>query len=405
MVSRLDTVKSIAEPLSYNEEKVTQGKAELIHSANFLQDKHSLTYQDKLEWFQRQNELNTRAKTKMLHATLNFSPRETFSDNQLSTIVDRYMTGLHMEDQPYLVYRHNDAAHPHVHIVASLIQPDGSRIDTHNIGTRLSEPTRKAIEQEFRLIPGGRPRQAKIVSPEELRKIIPGSDIPVSETIDKIVASVRRHYNFSTLNEYNAILRTYNLTAETGSPGSKTHRHNGIYYVALDDSGNRISPPIMASQLSSRPTMTRLQEKFHHPDTDYLSHLVSIRQRIDWALEQKPETLRRFVSQLQRDGIEIVASPANGRNTHDQVYVDFRTRTAVSGETLGPDYTSEAITHAIGHSRKSTRQTRQITDKQSETRYNSNVPQVLSAVLKTSTGDPDSDELGQHQHLGARRKL
>ena len=24
-------------------------------------------------------------------------------------------------------------------------------------------------------------------------------------------------------------------TAETGSPGSKTHKHNGLYYLALDD--------------------------------------------------------------------------------------------------------------------------------------------------------------------------
>jgi hypothetical protein len=53
-----------------------------------------------------------------------------------------------------------------------------------------------------------------------------------------------------------------NQLAETGAPGSKTHRHNGLYYVALDDHGNRISPPIMASQLPCRPTQNKLDKRY-----------------------------------------------------------------------------------------------------------------------------------------------
>jgi hypothetical protein len=74
MVARLEPVKSISKPLSYNDEKVTQGEAELIHLNNFLQSKNRLTYADKIHRFQHFNELNTRSKIKMLYATLNFSP-------------------------------------------------------------------------------------------------------------------------------------------------------------------------------------------------------------------------------------------------------------------------------------------------------------------------------------------
>jgi hypothetical protein len=53
--------------------------------------------------------------------------------------------------QPYLVYQHHDAGHPHIHIVTVKVRADGSRIDTQNIGRNQSEKARKEIEQAFGL--------------------------------------------------------------------------------------------------------------------------------------------------------------------------------------------------------------------------------------------------------------
>jgi len=405
MVARIEPVKSISDPLSYNEEKVANGQAEFLHSKNFLEDKDSITYADKLDRFQRLSELNTRSDTKMLHATLNFHPSEKLSNGELTAIADRYMQGLKMEKQPYLVYRHHDANHPHIHIVSSLIRSNGTRIDTHHMAIRLSEPTRKSIEKEFQLQPSQRQTRSYVPSPDEIRKITPDSDIPVTESMNRILSCVNRHYNFTNLHEYNAILRGYNVIAETGSPGSKTHRHNGIYYNALDDRGNKISPPVMASQLPCRPTMARLKDKFHHPDANHLDHLSSIRQRIDWALDRQPASLRTLVSHLQNDSIEIVRSPLNGRNPHDQVFVDHRTRTAVSGETLGPAYTTAALTESF-NSRQQPAQRKQQTGKVHEiSPFNANVPQVLSSLLHTEPVRPDADAYRQDQHLGQHRKI
>ena len=405
MVARIDPVKSINKPLIYNEEKVTQRQAELIHAGNFLQNKNDLTYQEKLERFQRLNELNTRSRIKMLHVTLNFEPGEKLSDKKLTDIAERYMQGLQMENQPYLVYRHKDSNHPHIHIVSSLIRPDGSRIKTHHLAQRLSEPARKAIEQEFQLLPSQRPKRSPVPSPDEVQKFSPNIGMPVSEQLDRIVSSVNRHYHFTNLHEYNAILRAYNVTAETGGPDSKTRRHNGIYYQALDDHGNKISPPVMAAQLPSRPTLSRLQHKFHHPDADHLDRLTSIRQRIDWSLDRQPPTLRALIAQLQGSSIEIVHSPRNGRNPHDQAYVDYRTRTAVTGETLGTKYTATSITNIIGHQTQPGQQQQQLTQIAEAAHFNANVPQVLSTILRTEPGNPDSDGLDQHQSLGPRRKM
>jgi hypothetical protein len=405
MVARITPTKSIAKTISYNEEKVTQGKAELIRAGNFLQDKDNLSYADKLHRFQQLTELNARSQVKMWHATLNFQPGEKLSNDQLIAITDRYMNGLQMENQPYLVYRHEDANHPHVHIVSSLIRPDGSRIDTHRMANRLSEPTRKAIEKEFHLQPARRQSKSPVPFPDQVRKINPDSETPVTQSMDRVLGMVTHHYNFSTRNEFNAILRGYNLIAETGNPGSKTHQHHGIYYTALDDHGNKISPPVMASQLSSRPTSARLNEKFRQSRSARTDGLVSVRQRLDWILDQQPPTLRETVSQLQRDGIEVVTSPANGRNPHEQIYVDHRTRIAISGEALGPAYTAAGIAKSIqpqkqqSHNRQAQKQIPDSSD------FNKNVPQLLSSLLHTGPDDEGPNQLGKDQSLGNRRKL
>lgn len=403
MVARIETPKGIAETLSYNEEKVAQGQAACIHVQNFLQDRNTITYPDMLDRFERLNALNTRSKVKMWHSTLNFHPSEKLSDERLTAIADRYMQGLQMDDQPYLVYRHDDANHPHVHIVSSLIRSDGSRINNFRQGLRMSEPTRKGIEQEFQLIPGQRKRQTTIPPLGEMRKIDPASGIPVTESMDRLINGVMRHYNFTNLQEYNAILRGYNITAETGGPGSKTRRHNGIFYLALDDRGERISPPVMASQLPCRPTQSRLNKKYQESKTQRPAHLLSIKSRIDWALDQQPASLRTLVSRLQSDAIEIVRPPSNGRNPHDQVFVDYQTRSAVTGETLGPAYTTAAVSAAIAGSQRPAQQKRQQAKTQPDTRYSANVPQVLSSVLHTEPAGPTPFGQRQGQHLGQRK--
>jgi hypothetical protein len=340
----------------------------------------------------------------MWHGTLNFQPGEKLSDDQLIAIADRYMQGLQMENQPYLVYRHEDANHPHIHIVSSLIRPDGSRIDTNRMANRLSEPTRKAIEKEFHLQPARRQSKSPVPTPDQVQKINPESETPVTQSIDRIVSMVTRHYNFTNRHEFNAILRGYNLISETGSPGSKTHRHQGIYYTALDDHGNKISPPVMASQLSSRPTSAALNEKFRQSRSARTDSLVSVRQRLDWILDQHPPTLHTMISQLQRDGIEVVTPPANGRNPHEQIYVDHRTHIAISGEALGPGYTAAGIAKTIHPHQHQSRHQQPQQQTRDSSQFNNNVPQLLSAVMHVSLDDEGPNQLGKNQSLGSRRK-
>jgi hypothetical protein len=152
MVARINTVKSISKALNYNEQKVANGKAECITASGFIKDINTLNFYDKLRHFERLISLNERATINTLHVSLNFDSSDKINTEKLQAIAREYMERIGFGNQPYVVYRHDDASHPHIHIVTTNIQSDGSRISLHNIGKNQSEKARKEIEIEFGLI-------------------------------------------------------------------------------------------------------------------------------------------------------------------------------------------------------------------------------------------------------------
>ncbi|MCW3108178.1 MAG: relaxase, partial [Segetibacter sp.] len=139
MVAKIITGKNIRGLLLYNEHKVEAQKAELIMASRFGGDIEQLNFKNKLTRFENLTMLNSRVKTNALHIMLNFDTSEKISTEKLQQITAAYMEKIGFGDQPYLVYKHNDASHDHVHIVTTNMQAEGKRIDVHNIGRLLSE--------------------------------------------------------------------------------------------------------------------------------------------------------------------------------------------------------------------------------------------------------------------------
>src|SRR5688500_2745103 len=117
MVAKVNCGKSIKGAIAYNENKVAEGKATCIHSSGFGIEANELSSQEKTRRFQLRFDLNKKVKTNTVHISLNFDKSESLTKEKLSLISDRYMELLGFAGQPYLVYQHKDAAHPHVHIV------------------------------------------------------------------------------------------------------------------------------------------------------------------------------------------------------------------------------------------------------------------------------------------------
>ncbi len=128
MHSKITPKKSVYISLHYNEQKVSRGKAERIGAENFLKDHHRLTEGEILDRFRQRSSFNEGQPEFGVHFSLNFGKVEKLEKATLTSIADRYMVGMGFEDQPYVVYQHNDAGHTHLHIMATRVRTDGNVI-------------------------------------------------------------------------------------------------------------------------------------------------------------------------------------------------------------------------------------------------------------------------------------
>ena len=86
----------------------------------------------------------------VLHVSLSAAPGERLSDRQWEQIGRQYLGGMGFLDNQYLITRHTDTEHEHIHILANRISPLGQVIsDSHD--WRRQEVLMRDIEKQFGL--------------------------------------------------------------------------------------------------------------------------------------------------------------------------------------------------------------------------------------------------------------
>ena len=86
----------------------------------------------------------------VLHVSLTAAPGEQLSDDQWREIGQRYLEGMGFSEHQYVLTRHTDTAHDHIHLVANRIGYDGQVVsDSHDYPRQ--EQLMREIEREYGL--------------------------------------------------------------------------------------------------------------------------------------------------------------------------------------------------------------------------------------------------------------
>jgi Relaxase/Mobilisation nuclease domain len=344
MVARINTSKNISKVLNYNEQKVTQKKAEILLAKNFLKDANSLNFYDKLRHFEKHTSLNQRAKTNAMHVSLNFDPSENLSNEKLIEIANTYMAKVGFSSQPYLIYRHYDAGHPHIHIVTTNIEANGKRISMHNLGLHQSEQARKEIEKEFGLVKAEDKKNADNlkIQPVNASKVTYGRS-ETRQAISNVLGPVLNQYRFSSMAELNAVLKLYNIVADGGQEGSRINRNNGLIYHMLDGNGNKTGIGIKASSFFMKPTLKMLESKFESNDALRQPHKKRLTANIDWILNRNILSMSDFIKAMEKENISVVLRQNKEGLIYGLTYVDHKTKCVFNGSDLGKQYSARQI--------------------------------------------------------------
>lgn len=346
MVAVIKTGTSVQRILSYNENKVKEQVAVCIGAANYPARHDTLTLDMKLNRLVRQNELNDNVTRGSVHISLNFDPSEKgLTNERLMAIATNYMHKIGFGEQPWLAYRHEDAGHPHIHLVTIKVRSDGSRIDMQNIGRNQSEKARREIEVAFGLVKAQGHKKAENLNnvPTSVPKVAYGK-VPTLRAISAVVSRVVSHYKYTSLAELNAALRQYNVMADRGEEGSRTFRKKGLLYRALDNEGNKVGVPIKASSLYGKPTLSRIEARFAANEIAKGQHKARLKNSVDSAFGGNTGiSIKEMMQQLEKQGIATVLRQNPKGQLYGITYIDHVTKCVFNGSSLGKAYSAKGI--------------------------------------------------------------
>ncbi|WP_113653287.1 relaxase/mobilization nuclease domain-containing protein [Pedobacter namyangjuensis] len=347
MVAKILSGKSIRGILVYNEQKVEKGVASILLASGFATDIHRLNLLQKLSRFQRLTELNPRARTNALHISLNFHAEDKLDDETLQGIALRYMEKLGFGEQPFIAYRHFDTAHTHLHIATVNIQRDGSRIDLHDIGRKVSEPIRKELEVEYGLVRA----EGRRLAVQPYLKVAEYGAVPTKKVLANITKAVMQDYAYTSFAEYKAVLSQFNVQVERGSENSVMFQKKGLLYSIADVNGNPVGVPIKASAFYNGATMRNLEKHFQRNTERRKPFRQDLMERIKRVLDNY-STMRKD-TMLRLLAIEQVALVLRRNQTgliYGLTFIDHRHRTVFNGSDLGRAYAAKAITGMFSES-------------------------------------------------------
>ncbi|MDO6433053.1 relaxase/mobilization nuclease domain-containing protein [Flavitalea sp. BT771] len=342
MLAKIKATKFIRAALNYNEKKQALAKAQCIAAGNFVKDVDELTFEDKLYHFRRLTSLNENVAHNGLHISINFHPEDKLSDKDLVQIATTYMERMKLGHQPYLVYRHSDVAHPHAHILTTTIQKDGTHLNQYLNYVRSKSIT-KELDQSWHLVQS----QEKHTEKKTLRQAlkVKYGETATMPALSNVLDKVLPHYEYTSLEELNAVLRLYNVEAYRGKEQSHLYQHRGMIYWVLDEDGRRTSTYIKASLFNSKPTLDKLEKKFelNLAEAQRQQHRQRVTANLEWNLARKNMDLPSLQKALEKERITMVWMESKEGKKQNIFYVDHETRAVFDGNKLGERYDATAL--------------------------------------------------------------
>ena len=339
MIAKISATENLGGALGYNFKKVEKEEASILLAQGLYQNKEG-TY-TMAEVFADMEALipeKCRTKKMVFHCSLNPHPDEKLSDETLMQIAKEYMEALGYGKQPYIVFKHNDIAREHIHIVSLRVDSRGQKIND-KFEKRRSKQITDALERKFGLIPSSKVTDKAM---NETPKIdTTGGNI--KEQVANVVRMVLGHYRFCSLGELNAILSAYNLAVEEIKTEFRGKKYDGLVYVPTDDKGGKISTPINASDIGRGVGYTAVQNRMQKSKQAIKPLISIIRYRVLQTMRTSPKTEKELRQRLEEQGLRAVIRKNESGRIYGITFIDDKAGIALNGSRLGKGYAANVF--------------------------------------------------------------
>ena len=339
MIAKISATENLGGALGYNFKKVEKGEASILLAAELYQSNDgNYTMEDVLADMEALIPKNCRTKQTVFHCSLNPHPDEKLSDERLTQIAKEYMEALGYGNQPYIVFKHNDIAREHIHIVSLRIDDEGKKIND-KFEKRRSKQITDALERKYSLIPSSKVTD-KAMNETPKIDIIRGN---IKEQVASVLRMVLKHYRFCSLGELNAILSKYNLAVEEVKTEFRGKKYDGLVYVPTDDKGGKASTPIHASDIGRGVGYTAVQNKVQKSKQAIKPLIPTIRRKVLGVMRTSPDTEEKLRQRLEEQGLRVTIRKNESGRIYGITFIDDKEGIALNGSRLGKGYAANVF--------------------------------------------------------------
>lgn len=342
MVAEITAPKSLKNVLGYNFGKVKSGTASVILSSGLSVDENGETDQLRaLADMQNRLPSGIRCKKPVFHCSINPHPDDVLSVQQLRDIAQEYMQRMGYGNQPYIVFKHNDIAREHIHIVSLRVDSFGKKLP-HAFEGRGSKKITDDLELKYGLIPSGNPKNRKEDIP--LKEVMP-ADISkgnVREQIADIVRAVVKRYAFQSLGEMNLLLSRNNIVAEEVKKEYKGRHYDGLVYAITDKNGNKLMSPLHASEIGRGTGFSAVARHFEKSKVVIKEKAPMLRNVIIDVMKSSPGKTR-FVTEMKVHGVDVVLRENEQGRIYGITFISDELGIVANGSRLGKGYSANVF--------------------------------------------------------------
>ena len=343
MVANIRSRPSPSGALYYNKEKVDKDEAEVLLWQKILEpfDRYGrLDIDACMESFRPYLEANRRTTSTVFHASLNSSPEDKLTDEQLREITQEYMERMGYGDQPYIVFKHKDIDREHLHVVSLRVDEQGRKLP-HDFEARRSMEILRDLERKYGLHPSVKGQG--LTDREGLRKVN-YSEGNVKQQISSVARSCLRNYKCSSYGEFRTLLELLNVSVEERTGTVDGRDYAGVIYGAMTDDGYGIGTPFKSSRIGKDVGYKALQ-KYYERSKSALKQdgtLDRLRQTVKDAMSPD-NTREEFRQLLKADGIDVVFRINPVGRIYGATFIDHNAGIVANGSLLGKEFSANVF--------------------------------------------------------------
>lgn len=172
------------------------------------------------------------------HVSISLPPDEKLTNDQWKDVAGKYLEGMGFKESQYVVTKHTDTEHPHIHILANRVSMKGEVVSDSRDYQR-QEGIMRRLEQEYGLKEVTPSREAERRAPTKgeiecaVRTGKPSAKIALQNLVDKALHNQPDYAEFTRRLEKSGVDALPNV-AGTGRISGISYRHNDIIMKGSD---------------------------------------------------------------------------------------------------------------------------------------------------------------------------